>query len=138
MTYATLLMLAIAVLMYRHRQNPYRHTTLYWCIEDGKSSELYIHKCRHHDFAGGFTVDLFKRVTCVPDENYTSATSDWFDPWSGYSRKVLCYFEQVPYKEAQRLLAIQLPVTREVERQIAEAKLAGVLKPNQGFFGHSS
>lgn len=133
MAYITLLMLAVAVLIYRHRQNPYRHTTLYRCIEDGEGSGLYIHKCRHHDFAGGFTVDLFKRITCVPGEEYISAASDWFDPWCGYSHKVLCHFERVPHKEAQQLLAIQLPVTREVERQIAEAKRAGVLKPNQGF-----
>lgn len=133
MTYIALLVLLLAVVVYRHHQNPYRHTTLYRCVEDGENSALYRYSYRYHSFAGGFTVDLFKRVTCVPGEKYASATSDWFDPWSGYSGKMLAHFKRVPHQEAQRLLAIQLPVTREVAHQISKAKRNGAVEPNRGF-----
>lgn len=133
MIYLSAIALVIVVLVYRHWQNPYRHSVLYRCIEDGENSALYLYGCRYHSFAGGFTVDLFRRVTCAPGVEYTAATSDWFNPWCGHSRKFLCHFERVPHAEAHRLLAIQLPVTRAVWRQIAAAKLGGGLKPNRGF-----
>lgn len=127
------MMLVVATMWYRHQQNPYRCLAIYRCIEGGDSSALYIHKNRYHAFAGGFSVDLFRRITCAPDVEYTSATSDWFNPFCGYSRKLLSHFERVPRQEAQQLLSLQLPVTRKIERQIAKAKRAGTLKPNQGF-----
>lgn len=135
MTYLVMpvLLLLITLLVYRHWQNPYRGVPMYVCVEDGENSPLYLCHTRVHSFAGGFAVDRYKRVTCVPGEKYTSAVSDWFDPWCGYSRKMLCHFKPVSQKEAERLLATQLSVTRAVAKQIALAKKAGAIKPNQGF-----
>jgi len=127
------LVLVVAMLVYRHWLNPYRGMQMYVCVEDGENSPLYLCHTRIHTFAGGFAVDRYKRVTCVPGEKYTSAVSDWFDSWCGYSGKMLCHFRPIDREEAEQLLAVQLPVTRAVAKQIALAKKAGAIKPNQGF-----
>ena len=128
-----LLAVVLAALSYRRHLNPYRGQCLYRCIEDGDQSSLYLRTSRFYNWAGGVTFEYFKRVTCVPGVRYTAATSDWFQPWCGYSNKALCHFERVGDKLANKMLAEQLPITRAVKRGLAERRKAGTLKPNEGF-----
>lgn len=120
----------LALLLYQYWKNPFAFSLLYRCVEDGENSALYIHRARYWSFAGGFRVDLFRRVTCSPtgSANYSTAVSDWFDPYCGYSQKNLMNFEVITNPDKlQSMLKVQIPYTRLVAKKLKiEAKMAEI------------
>lgn len=131
--FVLLLAVVLAAQIYQRHLNPNRGRQLHRSIEDGDQSSLYLRTSRSSNCAGGVTFVYFKRLTCVPAVRYTVATSDWLQPWRGYSNKVCCHFERVGDEFAQKMLADQRPATRAVKHESAERRKAGRLKQNEGF-----
>lgn len=133
---APILILLAFVLMpfvYWIFRKPYAGCTLYRNVEEGENSALYIRATRIYDWAGGVTFEYYKRITCAPGQRYTAATSDWFQPWDGWSNQVIMHFKAIPEVEAQKLLAEQLPITRTVAKGLALGRKAGTLRSGDGF-----
>lgn len=72
---------------------------------DGKSSALYLRRERYVDYAGGFTVVEYKRVTCHPGTTYTRAESDWFQTTITKDRKPYDTFTKLPKALGHKIFA---------------------------------
>ena len=121
----------LALLAFWIRATP-PHETLYHCLQDGKESALYRKRIRNVEFWGscgpvrfpiGFTVEEYRRITCVPGHAYTKSTSDWFKPtWSERDKTFVDSYVALSREEGLKAWSEQIRVTRKVARMLRAAK----------------